>query len=407
MATAIEETERVRTLRQRGLEEKGLFWADDGVLCVFDPQAAQKVNAVNFADLTLPDKLSDVLRGRSGEPFSWKRVRTAWLERIGRLSEPEPVARFAERMETELDRWLGREVDLMWAIQQVATKALVPSVIDGLPPGALRRVHRDLDAKLHRLLISRSEGIGRLRELWLVWVQIAAGNAVRSELRGRRDGRRPRRLDLADPIVDLLPELGIDRAVDAVTMMLTAIGGPPGAAATCLLYELEQKPEWAERLTDELSALSPEELFAAPLRAAPTTRRFVQEILRMWSPPVMMARSVRTEIDLGEARLEPGQRYLLSTFFIHHDPHHWDDPDTFDPDRWLPEARGTKGCPYVPFGWAPKTCVGASLGMIQLELLAWLLLTRYRVRLSDPEAVRMLLEGVPTPLGLEGTITRR
>lgn len=36
---------------------------------------------------------------------------------------------------------------------------------------------------------------------------------------------------------------------------------------------VDRRPEWAERLTAELAPLSPEELFAAPLRVAPAITR--------------------------------------------------------------------------------------------------------------------------------------
>src|SRR6185369_12016031 len=143
---------------------------------------------------------------------------------------------------------------------------------------------------------------------------------------------RPRRLDLTDPVVDLLPELGMDRAVDSVTAILTAIAGPPGSAAACLIYELTRRPDWAARMTAELAPLAPGEL-ASP-RIAPVTYRFVKEVLRVWSPPLFLSRPVRTDMDLGHECLKTGQRYLVSPYLIHHDPHQWKDPETFDPDRW-------------------------------------------------------------------------
>jgi cytochrome P450 len=191
--------------------------------------------------------------------------------------------------------------------------------------------------------------------------------------------------------------------------VLTAIAGPPGASAACLLYELTRRPDWAARLASELEPLQPAELYEAPTRVAPITHRLVKETLRMWSPPLLMTRAVRTGIDLDQAQLKTGQRYFLSAYLIHHDPRHWREPDTFDPDRWLHGAAHgpCAGANYVPFGWAPKTCIGAGLGTTQLIVFCHLLCTRYHVQVSDPEAVRMALAAVPLPLDFRGTITRR
>lgn len=406
MAQPHEEMEFAREMRVRSAAEGPVFWHVPDVLAVFDAETAQKANAANFRDMTLPDKLADLVRGRTGDPVTWRAVRTAWMTPLRHLSGAEGVGPLADRMTALLEERLNRPLDLVWAVQEVCTQALVPVVIEGLSPADTARVLRDQTYKLKRLLTVEAPPDRLWSEIRSIWVQVSAGSVARRELRGRAAGRRPRRLDLTDPVVDMLPELGIDRAVEAVTAVLTAIAGPPGSAAHCLVYELVQRPDWMERLAAELEPIPPAELHNA--RVAPETHRFVKEVLRMWSPPTFLTRPVRTDIDLGEHCLKEGQRYFVSPYLIHHDPRHWNDPDTFDPDRWLQGAEHGP-CPaasYVPFGWAPTTCIGASLGTSQLMLLCQLLCTRYRIELIEPENLRMALAAVPLPLNFRGTITR-
>lgn len=401
------ELEFVREMRARKAAEGGVFWHTDDVLAVFDAEAAQKINALNFADLTLPDKLADLLRGKSGEPVSWRQVRAAWMTQLRHLSGPESVSRLADRMSALLDERLDRPIDLVWAAQEVTTQSLVPIVVAGLSRADTARIVRDQALKLRRLLALEAMREGAWKEIRAILVQVSAGSVVRRELRGRAKGRRPRQADLTDPVVELLPELGMDRAVDSVTAVLTAIAGPPGAAAACLLYELTRRPDWAERIAAELAPLAPGDLHNT--RVAPVANRFVKETLRLWSPPLFLSRPVRTDIELGQACLKTGQRYFVSPFLIHHDPQQFQDPEVFDPDRWLPDAeRGPcSSASYVPFGWAPTTCIGAALGTSQLMLLCQLLSTRYRVQVAEPEAVRMALSAVAVPVNFHGTITRR
>lgn len=409
MANAPDEIDFIRELRTRCRAEGGVFRAPGGELGVFEPEAAQKVHALNFADLTLPEKLEDLLRVREGEPVSWKQVRAAYLTRIRSLSEAEAIARLAERMGQLLEQRLGRPLDLRWVAHEVCSQALVPTVVAGLSSRDLERVLRDQELKLHRLLAVPRPEETFWQELRAIWIQMGAGTAVRRELRGRARGRRPRQLDLADPIVELLPALGIDRAVEAVTSVLTAIAGPPGAAAACLLYELTRRPDWVDRLKRELEPLALADLYGAPTRAAPVTHRFVKETLRMWGPPMVMTRFARVDLQLEQVHLEKGQRYFASPYFIHHDPKHWKDPETFDPDRWLagaPHGPASGAC-YVPFGWAPTTCVGAGIGTTQLILLCHFMCTRYQLELSEPQSVRMMLSTVAQPLGFHGRLTRR
>lgn len=401
------ELDFVREMRTRRDREGGVFWHTDDVLAVFDAASAQKINAVNFKDLTLPGKLTDLLRGREGDPVSWRQVRAAWVAPLRVLSGPEGVAPLAERMGRLLDERLGRPLDLVWVAQEVCTQSLLPVVVAGLSDADTRRVLRDQTLKLARLLTVEPPRESFWKEIRGIVVQVSAGSVVRRELRGRASGRRPRQADLTDPVVDLLPELGLDRAVDSVTAVLTAIAGPPGAAAACLIYELTRRPDWAERIANELEPIAPAQL--CNTRVAPVTYRFVREVLRVWSPPLFLSRPVRTDIELGEHCLKAGQRYFVSPYLIHHDPKEWKDPETFDPDRWLPESEHgpCSSASYVPFGWAPTTCIGASLGTTQLMLMCQLLCTRYRVEVLEPDAVRIAMAAVALPLNFRGTIARR
>lgn len=402
-----EEMEFVRDMRARSAAEGHVFWHTPDVLAVFDAEAAQRANTVNFRDMTLPDKLADLVRGQAGDPVTWKSVRAAWMAQLRHLSGAEGVGKLGARMAALMDERLDRPLDLVWAVQEVCTRSLVPVVIADLSTADTARVLRDQTYKLRRLLALEAQRETFWKEIRAIWIQVSAGSVVRRELRGRAAGRRPRRLDLTDPVVDMLPELGIDRAVDSVTAVLTAIAGPPGSAAAALAYELVQRPAWAERMTAELEPIPPADLHNP--RVAPATHRFVKETLRMWSPPIFLTRPVRTDIDLGHHCLKEGQRYFVSPWLIHHDPRHWKDPDSFDPDRWLPEAEHgpCAAASYVPFGWSPTTCIGASLGTSQLMLLCQLLCTRYRIELAEPESLRMALAAVPLPLGFQGTISRR
>ncbi|WP_046726914.1 cytochrome P450 [Streptomyces humi] len=396
-------------LRLRSAREDGVFWVDDQRLGVFEPEAARRVSATNWHRFVLQDRLVDMVRRRHSPEMRWSRIRSAWLTQLHALATAEQHGLLIERMQRVLDARAGQdtETDLTMLMQDVALRSLLPVALGGLTGAEAEVVRRDLEMKLARLVSATPGGV--LHHLRHVGVQIRAGLVVRRVLRQRARGRRGREPDLADPFVDLLPELGMDRALDVVTTVLTAIGGPPGTAAASVLYEFVRHPGWQRRLEAELGAVDPVEFRTAPTRAAPVTHRFVKEVLRMWSPPLLLVRRSSFGFDLGGTRLEPGQWYLLSPHLIHRDERVWRRPDVFDPDRFLPGAPhgpADRTC-YVPFGWAPKKCVGANIAVVQLMALCHLLCTRYRLTVAEPEAVTMALRFAPVPENFHGRLALR
>lgn len=402
-----DEEDLLANLRGPNAENGGVFWHGERRLMVFDADAASQANAENYADLTLPDRFVDQLLGRHSPAVSWRQVRSLWLAQMRVLSAEDQLRALAGRMAAVLENRLGQHVDLVWLAHEVMFRALVPTVVDGLSTSDQAWLGRDAVAKLRRL--DAGPGGQTRRQKWrAVVAQLHTGRVVRAEIRRRANGTHPARTDLTQPIVDkLLPELGPDRALEAVTTVLTAIAGPPGAAASCLMYELVTRPEWAATLTEEFAAT--DQLYRTGTRSAPTAHQFVKEVLRMWSAPLLMTRSARVPLTVRANRLAVGQHYLVSPYLVNHDERHWTDPDVFDPHRWSAGAanRPPGGHYYVPFGWAPTACIGAGLGTIQLVLLAHLLCTRFRIELRDPAAARVALGAVPRPMDFDGHLRPR
>jgi cytochrome P450 len=398
----------LRDLRQRMAAEGGVFWINKNMLAVFEPTAARRVNGANWHKWTVPDRLVDLLRGRSSPPVRWTSIRAAWLAQLQKLTTGPHNAAMIEHMARLLDARLGSNVDLVMLSQDVTVRSLLPVVLSDLSPAESARIANDCRQKLIRLIAVR-----RPRRPWrglhFATVQVRAGLVVRRVLRERAAGRRPRALDLADPIVDMIPELGMDRALDAVETLLTALSGPPGSAAASILYGLSRYPVWAERLTAELQRVEFAEFCADPVQAAPVTHRFVKEALRMWSPPLLIARKAFRSFDLGTTQLSQGRWYMVSPHMIHRNHEYWQQAGVFDPDRFLPGAPhgpAGRGC-YVPFGWAPKRCVGEGIAMFQLMALCYLMCTRYRLSVPNMDSVTMAYRFAPVPVGFQGGLHRR
>uniref|UniRef100_A0A6B2L5L2 Cytochrome P450 n=1 Tax=Arcella intermedia TaxID=1963864 RepID=A0A6B2L5L2_9EUKA len=108
---------------------------------------------------------------------------------------------------------------------------------------------------------------------------------------------------------------------------------------------------------------------------------FVKENLRH-HPPVSIIPTRRTARDLlcGEQVIPAGTRVGVDVWAIHHNPRYWEDPEVFDPERFLPERRkGKHRFCYLPFGLGPRQCIGNEFSEIEQRLFLVKFLREFKV----------------------------
>jgi cytochrome P450 len=67
-------------------------------------------------------------------------------------------------------------------------------------------------------------------------------------------------------------------------------------------------------------------------------------------------------------------------YVCHHDARWFPEPETFDPDRFLPEFQRTlPPFAYFPFGGGPRVCIGKTFAMMEMTLVAATLLQNLKV----------------------------
>jgi cytochrome P450 len=66
----------------------------------------------------------------------------------------------------------------------------------------------------------------------------------------------------------------------------------------------------------------------------------------------------------------------------------WENPDHFDPRRFLPEERGKiDRYAYLPFGAGPRVCIGAFFSMDEAAIILAHLMRSYSFELKKGHAV--------------------
>lgn len=123
---------------------------------------------------------------------------------------------------------------------------------------------------------------------------------------------------------------------------------------------------------------------AADAQALPRVRRVLDETLRLFPPAWVVGRRSLAPDELGGYAIEADTDVVISPYVTHRHPDLWQDPEGFDPDRFLPErSAGRPRYAYLPFGAGPRLCIGNAFALMEAQLVLATVLQRVR------------LEGVP------------
>ena len=155
------------------------------------------------------------------------------------------------------------------------------------------------------------------------------------------------------------------------------------------LYLLSQHPNIVQRLKEEIQQVLGNRLPSfADLKQMPYTRQVIEEGMRLYPPVWGVGRYAKAADQWGEHHIAANTIVICQIFSLHRHPDLWQDPDTFDPDRF--EVEKTKARPsthYLPFGAGPRMCIGNHFAMMEMQLLLPLLVRHFDFELIKDHQV--------------------
>ena len=120
----------------------------------------------------------------------------------------------------------------------------------------------------------------------------------------------------------------------------------------------------------------------------PYTRMVIDEALRLYPPAWGFSRQAMADDELGGFRLPRGWLAFVIPYVLHRLPAFWQDPEAFDPERFLPEPSADRPkFVYLPFGAGPRQCIGSQFALIEAQLSVATLAQSYRLHLVPRHTV--------------------
>ncbi len=178
--------------------------------------------------------------------------------------------------------------------------------------------------------------------------------------------------------------------IDQLGVFFLAGHETSASVLTWVFYVCAERPDWVARLREEIDrVVSDAPLTFEHIRQLPMVKAFFKETLRLYPPITFMPRVALEATNVGGRRLKRGALVMISPWTLHRHQQFWPRPNTFMPERFLPENEGglMPGA-YIPFGQGHHTCVGAGFAQTEAILIMASLLRRFDFARADQAPVR-------------------
>lgn len=384
------------------------------IAVVSAPAGVRHVLVDNFANYrkdalqrrVLSPGLGEGLLSVEGE--AWKSQRRV----LAPLFTPRTVASFAAPMAQAADALVGRWQRLRAGHRFDVQKEMARVTLDVLQrtifSDGLAREPEDFMAALSRYF----ETVGRLdpfdlldmpewlprpthlrnRDTLTFFAEAVDAIVARRKERLEHDAREVPR-DLLTLLLEAQdPQTGCGLSEHEVrTNIITFIGAGHETTANTLtwaLFLLSQSEEWRARLAREADAVldGPVETYAESLVE---TRAVIEEAMRLYPPVASLSREAIGPDDVLGRRIRMGTLVMMVPWILHRHRLLWEDPDGFDPGRFLAGAREKiDRFAYIPFGAGPRICIGASFALQEAVIVLAKIMRAFRLEHDANHVVR-------------------
>ncbi|MBV8197131.1 MAG: cytochrome P450, partial [Candidatus Eremiobacteraeota bacterium] len=114
--------------------------------------------------------------------------------------------------------------------------------------------------------------------------------------------------------------------------------------------------------------------------------RVIKEVLRLYPPAWIVGREALRDVTFADGTIiASGTTVFFAPLTLHRRSDIFENPDAFDPDRWL------RGEPppfaYVPFGGGARRCIGEDFALAEIATVLTTLLSRFRFQLATTRPI--------------------
>ncbi len=177
---------------------------------------------------------------------------------------------------------------------------------------------------------------------------------------------------------------------DEIMTMVLAGHETTANALSWLWMLLSKHPDVARRVEAEVDAvlgMRPPTLDDLPKLIY--TECVIKEAMRLYPPVWIFERQAMADDVVGGYRVAAGTTIGISPWSIHRSTALWENPEGFDPDRFLPTAKPRPKLAYLPFGAGPRFCIGNAFAMMEAQIIVAMIAQQNRLALVPGQNIEL------------------
>lgn len=322
-------------------------------------------------------------------------------------------------VETELEFLdTDRAIDVFPVMNQLAFRVIANSLFGTTVPEIKVLIHlRELVEEVQKFLVKE---VRLPHKGWWFRItgEIAKHKALAEEsqrILNELVEERSRSLEEHDDLLDMLmatryedtgEPMSRQQLLDEISILFVAGHETTANALTFTSYLLARHPDIQQKVREEVQGvLTTDVPLASKIQQMEYTRAVIDESMRLYPPAWITDRENLEDDDLGEFRIRKDTLVGVSFYELHRNTKYWDDPEKFDPQRFMGENRKKTAGVYFPFGAGPRMCIGMGFAYYEMTLALSYILKHYSLT-TEIEEIELNPLITLKPVGVEVKFSR-
>ncbi|KAI7803195.1 cytochrome P450 3A40-like isoform X2 [Triplophysa rosa] len=167
-----------------------------------------------------------------------------------------------------------------------------------------------------------------------------------------------------------------------------------------LLYNLATNPDCLQQLVEEIDTNFPLNMPVTydALMKMDYLEMAINESMRLLPTAPRLERTCKKTVELNGVTIPKGTLVGIPTYVLNRDPHLWESPDEFRPERFSPDSKSeVNQYAFMPFGLGPRNCIGMRFALMIMKLLVVKLLQNFTVETCKETQIPLELNVIFQP----------